>query len=204
MQQLQDYTRQASAQVKGLLARNNLPTDLQLHRYMHEFVRHLTALTAGAPPALRRELERPFDGLWDFPRNAALWSTPLRVDHLVYVLKQLEELLLTGHEVMGEVAIREIHHEVRQLIHKTPFSRINQDIARPEGLLIRGVRVHVTLELASDRSHHRCSWKFQRGVREVQESILYWDEHFDYGSSSDGEGSSDEEDAPMQFDPEQR
>lgn len=194
MQPLQDYTRQASAQVKSLLAQNNLPTDLQLHRYMRELVRHLNSLTASAPPGLRREVERPFDGLWDFSQNTPLWSTPLRVDHLIYVLKHLEVLLLAGREVMGEVAIREINHDVRHLLHTTPFSRIQRDLVRREGgLLVRGVRVQLTLDLAPDGTHHICAWEFRHGEREVRESVLYWDENFDYGPSSEEDPSSEEE-----------
>ena len=50
------------------------------------------------------------------------------------------------------------------------------------------------IELAPDRSHHQVSWRFHRGDRDVRDSVLYWDEHFDYGGSSDGDsGTSDVE-----------
>lgn len=129
-QQLQDYTRQAAVQVKGLLDKNNLPTDLQLHRYMRELVRHLELLITEAPQGLRREVARPFGGLWDFEGNTALRSVPLRVEHLVYVLGELQALLNAGQEVMREVAVREIGQEVRRLIASTPFWRVDRELLR--------------------------------------------------------------------------
>ncbi|CAK0834196.1 unnamed protein product [Prorocentrum cordatum] len=123
MQALQDYTRHAARQVKGLLDRNNLPTDLQLHRYMKELTKAISGLTAGAPEGLRREVARPFEGLWDFHANAALPAVQLRVEHLVHVLGRLEALLLAGSEVMSEVAVREINQDVRHLISKTPLKQ---------------------------------------------------------------------------------
>merc|ERR1719215_139608 len=105
---------------------------------MKELVKALSTLTADAPPGLRREAERPFAGLWDFDRNAALWSQPLRVEHLMYVLTELEALFLAGKEVTSEVAIREIHHDVRRLIMKTPLANVQNELSR-NPLLIRGV-----------------------------------------------------------------
>eukprot|EP00929_Paragymnodinium_shiwhaense_P033398 TRINITY_DN18345_c0_g1_i4.p2 TRINITY_DN18345_c0_g1~~TRINITY_DN18345_c0_g1_i4.p2 ORF type:complete len:122 (-),score=41.05 TRINITY_DN18345_c0_g1_i4:256-621(-) len=118
MEQLQDYMRQAVAQVRGLLKSNDLPTDLQLHRYMKQLVKALVGLSAEADDdGLQREIRRPFEGLWDFDRNAALWDSPLKVEHLVYILGELERLVLAGHELMREVAVREIHHDIRHLLN---------------------------------------------------------------------------------------
>merc|ERR1712048_1245947 len=56
-----------------------------------------------------------------------------------------------------------------------------------------GVEVYITLDLAPDGSHHVAAWRFRHGDRDVSESVLYWDEHFDYGGSSDDDvsGSAD-------------
>lgn len=191
MQRLQDYVRKSCAQVRGLVRRNDLPTDLQLHRYTCELARVLSEITASAPEGLQREVRRPFEGFWDLERNAPLKATKLRVDHLLYVLEQLEDLLLTGRDPSAEVAVREISHDARQLLAKTPFGQIQQDLLRPSGVLIRGVRVKFTFALDDKFSHHNCTWSFKHAGREVSESVLYWDEHFVYGRS---DGHSDDDD----------
>lgn len=194
MDALREYTRQAVAQVKSLLDRNDLPTDLQLHRYMKELVKALSKLTADAPESLRREVARPFAGLWDFEGNMAVWATSLRVEHLVYVLQELEALVLAGREVMGEVAIREINHDVRHILSHSSFARLEREFVKNASspLLVRGVEVHLSLELSPDRNFHQFSWWFQHGDREVRESVFFWDEEFDYGMPGD-EDDSDEE-----------
>jgi len=164
---------------------------VQLHRYIHEVVRVIHKLSAGAPEPLCRELARCFDGVWDCVANAPLKGTTLSVAHLLFALQRLEALLLTGHSVSGVVAVREISSGIRQLIARTPFARIQQDLLRPGGVLVRGVQVNVAFSLAADSSHHTFSWSFRHGDREVEESVFYWDEHFDYGGSScsdDAEG----------------
>mmetsp|Transcript_25926 Transcript_25926/g.47485 ORF Transcript_25926/g.47485 Transcript_25926/m.47485 type:complete len:274 (+) Transcript_25926:103-924(+) len=194
MEHLREYTRQAVTQVKGLLDRNDLPTDLQLHRYMKELVKALAKLTADAPESLRREVSRPFAGLWDFEKNTAVWATSLRVEHLVYVLQELEALVLAGREVMGEVAIREINHDIRHILAHSTFRQLEREFGgKADSLvLVRGVEVHLSLELSPDRNFHRFSWWFRHGDREVQESSFFWDEDFDYGMPGD-EDDSDEE-----------
>lgn len=197
MERLQEYVRSSTAQVRGLVRQKNDPTDLQLHRYVCELVRVLSEITAGAPAGLQREVRRPFEGFWDFQRNVALHETKLRVHHLTYVLEQLEGLLLTGREVFGEVAVREISHDARQLLAKTPFAQLKQDLLQPSGVLIRGVRVRFSFALDPKLSHHTCSWSFQHSGREVSESVLYWDEHFVYGRST-GESDDDDDDMDLE------
>ncbi|CAK9022172.1 Chaperone protein dnaK2 (HSP70-2) (Heat shock 70 kDa protein 2) (Heat shock protein 70-2) [Durusdinium trenchii] len=145
----------------------------------------LVKLTTGAPDALRRAVARPFDAVgsvWDFQENRPL-SVPLKVEHLVYVLECLESLLLAGHEVMGEIAVREINFDARRLIARTPLAKA-PNLLR-EGHLIRGVEVHFAMRLAPDASHHIFSWWFRFGDRNIHESVLYWDEDFEYGSDEE-------------------
>eukprot|EP00439_Symbiodinium_sp_Y106_P060250 s2600_g8.t2 len=194
LRRLQDYTRQAAGQVKGLLDHNNLPTDLQLHRYMRELVKALGILLRGAPEGLRREVAKPFEGVWDFQDNSPL-ATPLKVEHLVFVLESLESLLLAGREVMGEVAVREINYDARRLIARTPLAKVRDLTLNAQ--LIRGVEVHFSMRLAEDRSHHIFAWWFRYGDRNVHETVLYWDEHFEYGDSDDMSDGEDEEDSAM-------
>lgn len=198
MQRLQEYVRSSIAQVQGLLKRKDMPTDLQLHRYVCELVRVLSELSAGAPEGLRREVSRPFAGFWDFQHNAPLRTTKLTVHHLVYVLGQLEELLLKTPEVSTEVAVREINQEARTLLAKTPFDNIKQALLKPEGVLIRGVRVRYAFTLDEKQSHHTCTWSFHCAGRDVSESVLYWDEHFDYGRSHSDSGASDDDDMDVE------
>ncbi|CAJ1345566.1 unnamed protein product [Effrenium voratum] len=180
LRRLQSYTSQAAAQVKSLLDSNNLPTDLQLHSYMRELVKALDRLTSGAPEPLRRAVARPFEAVWNFQENKAIPTMPLKVEHLVYVLESLESLLLAGHEVMGEIAVREINYDARRLIAGMPLHKALALCKCSQ--LIRGVEVNFAMRLAPDGSHHILSWWFRYADRNVHETVLYWDEHFEYGS----------------------
>eukprot|EP00434_Breviolum_minutum_P030452 symbB.v1.2.026930.t1/scaffold2698.1/size85437/6 len=176
LRRLQDYIRQAAAQVKALLVQNNLPTDLQLHCYMRELVKALSGLTAGAPEALCRAVAQPFDTIWDFQENKPL-SAQVKVDHLVYVLESLESFLLAGNEIMGEIAVREINSDARRLIARTPLGK-TAGLLR-DGHLIRGVEVQFAMRLSQDASHHIFAWWFRYGDRNIHETVLYWDEDFE-------------------------
>lgn len=187
LRRLQDYVRQVAAQVKSLLVQNNLPTDLQLHCYMRELVKALARLTAGAPEPLRRAVAQPFEAVWDFQENKPL-NSQLKVDHLVYVLEFLESLLLAGHEIMGEIAVREINSDARRLIARTPLAKA-AGLLR-EGHLIRGVEVQFAMRLSQDSSHHIVSWWFRYGDRNIHETVLYWDEDFEYGSDDEMDSAS--------------
>merc|ERR1712232_1255381 len=108
-----------------------------------------------------------------------------------YVLKELELLVLSGAGIMGEVAVREINHDVRALTAKTAWALIEKELLRKGPVLIRGVEVNISLELSPNGDYHQFSWSFWHAGRGVQESVLYWDENFDYGPSEDS-GSDDD------------